>query len=313
VRGAAGIPVTRPLRPDPPLWLLRPLLEVPRADIEAYAREHGLSWIDDESNEDPRRGRTFLAREVIALLRARYPDCEAALSRAGRHFAQAESLLQVLGGEDLARCREPGSGIRIDRLAALGEQRAANALRVALACAGCRPPSNDRAREILRQFLHARPDAQPGVVVDGIVIRRFRGAIHLVRPVSGPPADPVAWRGEAAVAWGEARVVFEDAAGSGIRRSATGSGAWVLRTRQGGEYIRLADNRPRRTLKNAFQEEGVPPWERDVLPLLWRDGDLVWVAGVGVAADYRCPDGEPGITPRLVSGVRPALLHSEGG
>ncbi|MGB0129768.1 MAG: tRNA lysidine(34) synthetase TilS, partial [Rhodocyclaceae bacterium] len=84
---------------------------------------------------------------------------------------------------------------------------------------------------------------------------------------------------------------------SRLRRSSA-----ALRVCCGHERLRLESNRPRRTLKNLFQEAGVPPWERDIRPLLWCGDDLVWVAGVGIAAEFRCPPDEDGWLPAWTPG-----------
>ena len=59
-----------------------------------------------------------------------------------------------------------------------------------------------------------------------------------------------------------------------------------MRLRSGGERLQPDPKRPRRTLKNLFQEAGVPPWERERLPLLFCGDELVWVPGLGVDARY---------------------------
>ena len=53
-----------------------------------------------------------------------------------------------------------------------------------------------------------------------------------------------------------------------------------------------------RTLRNLFQEGGVPAFARERLPLLFDADRLVWVPGVGISADYRPGPGEPGLEPR---------------
>ncbi|MFY9975316.1 MAG: tRNA lysidine(34) synthetase TilS, partial [Chromatiaceae bacterium] len=55
-------------------WLLRPLLDVPRAALEAYAREEGLTWIEDPSNVSLAFDRNFLRRRALPLLRTRWPS-----------------------------------------------------------------------------------------------------------------------------------------------------------------------------------------------------------------------------------------------
>jgi tRNA(Ile)-lysidine synthase len=48
-----------------------------------------------------------------------------------------------------------------------------------------------------------------------------------------------------------------------------------------------------------LQEHAIPPWERERLPLLWCDGRLAWVAGIGLDADLRAATGEAGVLPRV--------------
>ena len=70
-----------------------------------------------------------------------------------------------------------------------------------------------------------------------------------------------------------------------------------MRGRSGGERMRPADHRPRRTLKNLLQESAVPPWERERMPLLFIGDALAWVPGIGVAAEFRASSDEEGIVP----------------
>ncbi|MFX7629017.1 ATP-binding protein, partial [Acinetobacter baumannii] len=60
--GLAGMPVWRPATPARPAQL-RPLLGLARSALEACAIEHGLVWMDDESNADTRYARNYLRRE----------------------------------------------------------------------------------------------------------------------------------------------------------------------------------------------------------------------------------------------------------
>ena len=108
------------------------------------------------------------------------------------------------------------------------------------------------------------------------------------------------FRGELAVLPDSAtqgKVVFHSCKGAGIDAARFKAQPVTIRSRQGGERMRLAPNRPSRTLKNLFQEAGIPPWERDRLPLVYCGADLVWVPGLGVAADYRAARGKAGVMP----------------
>src|SRR5712675_402445 len=71
--------------------------------------------------------------------------------------------------------------------------------------------------------------------------------------------------------------------------------AVTVRLRRGGERLRLDARRPRRTLKNLFQEQGVPPWRRDRLPLVFCGEELVSIPGIGDACEFRAAPGEAGL------------------
>jgi tRNA(Ile)-lysidine synthase len=60
--------------------------------------------------------------------------------------------------------------------------------------------------------------------------------------------------------------------------------------REGGEKFKVDLKRPRRSLKNLYQEAAIPPWQRDA-PLLYIGEELVAVAGIGISADWQTTEG----------------------
>jgi tRNA(Ile)-lysidine synthase len=57
-----------------------------------------------------------------------------------------------------------------------------------------------------------------------------------------------------------------------------------VRFREGGEEIKLPDQLHTKKLKKLLQEEGVVPWMRERLPLLFSGGVLVAVADLWISA-----------------------------
>ena len=257
--GASGMPVQGKLGRK---MLLRPLLEVPRSAIRAYAAEQRLGWIEDESNADEALMRNFIRRSVGPLLAAKFPRWRESLARAARHFAGAE-----LDARDLLR-------------AYLKEQ-------------GLRAPSEAKLVEMLKQLAGAGRNLK--IDHDGVALRVYRGKVTLSRSQAPLAFESMAWKGETGLALPGGTLNFRRVQGRGIDRSLTRNGTWQVRLRRGGERLRLNAKRPRRTLKNLFQEAGIPPWERDRLPLLFCGDALVWVPGLGVDAEYLSADA--GILP----------------
>lgn len=103
VRGLAGMPVSRALGDG---HLLRPLLDVARQDLEAYAREQGLDWVEDPSNQDTRLDRNYLRQIVLPALVSRWPRALGGMVRSAAHLAEGEALLGELAAIDLAAARD---------------------------------------------------------------------------------------------------------------------------------------------------------------------------------------------------------------
>jgi tRNA(Ile)-lysidine synthase len=102
---------------------------------------------------------------------------------------------------------------------------------------------------------------------------------------------------EPAGAWAGGELRLRRMRGRGIDAARLGRARMTLRARAGGERLQLEAGRPRRTLKNLFQEAGIPPWRRERLPLLFCGEELVWVPGLGVAAGWRAARGATGVVP----------------
>jgi len=248
--------------------LLRPLLEVPREAIVRYAKARRLEWIEDESNRDVALTRNFLRHRVAPLLAARYPRWRESLARAARHFGRADADANRL-------------------------------LREFLSQHGLRAPSERKLADMLRQLTTAKRDAQVRIAHDGAELRVYRDRVVVRCAEAEVPFTPVRWSGERRLELPQLRgeLLFRRMRGEGIDLSKIGTSEVTVRLRSGGESLQPDARRPRRTLKNLFQEAGVPPWERERLPLLFCGLDLIWAPGLGVDARYRAATGSRGIEP----------------
>jgi tRNA(Ile)-lysidine synthase len=258
-RGASGMAEEARFG-DKVLW--RPLLGTSRKDILAYARKNGLEWIEDESNANEELTRNFIRRSVGPLLENRFPQWKQSLARAAKHFARKE-----LGAEEL--------------------------LRHYLHSKGLKAPSEAKLLEMLKQL--ASGSARTEIRHAGATLRTYRGKVFLDAEMSSQ-FSPQKWSGEPRLRLPElgGELRFRKARGKGI---ALEHKPLSVRLRSGGERLQPDPKRPRRTLKNLFQEAGVPPWERERLPLLFSGDDLVWVPGLGIDARFQAVPGASGLVP----------------
>lgn len=302
VSGAAGMPSARGQVNGPAL--ARPLLGLAREIILRYARAHGLVWIEDESNGDARFSRNFLRRDILPRLLTRFPEADASLARAAEHFAEAATLLDELAAIDRDAVSADSGRIAVKAFHRLSPARARNLLRYALRRAGFRAPEARWLDEAMKQLASAGASSEICLATPDGELRVYRGEIHVLLPLEPPPAEPLPWSGQAVLPWAGGRLRFTAGTGRGLRADALAAMQVLITPRRGGERLRPDAHRPRRALRNLLQENAVPPWERQRLPLLWIGGRLAWVGGIGCDAAFACPPGEAGILPSWESRER---------
>jgi tRNA(Ile)-lysidine synthase len=302
VRGLSGMPLVRVLNRATGLRLIRPLLEVPRSAIAAYARERDLAWVEDESNACVDLDRNFVRHAILPRLAERFPAYAQTWARAALNLSDLAALADEVACDD-ARGAIRSEALGIERLRALSLPRARNLLRWYLATQDLQPLARAQLNALLDQLLAARADANPSLELGGAVVYRHRGALH-VRPRARRARTDwrLRWRGEPLIALpsGAGTVRMVEAIGAGLSLARLRDREVTLRPRGGGERLRLAPGAPSRTLKNLLQEAGVPTWMRARLPLLFVDEALAWVPRVGADCRFAVGTGEPGVLPEWI-------------
>lgn len=328
VKGLGAMPVVRnstfPIKPDASEirkralgssagtsdygpWILRPILDVSRLEIEDYARKNALRWITDESNSDVSFDRNFLRHEFFPLLEKRFPSYRTTFSRASRHIAEAADLLDELAEADSNKCVVPGK-LQAGDLRELSFPRARNLLRYALSRQGAILPSTAKLEEILRQLRSSSADSKLHIIFGNTEVRCFRGVVHVRNADSSPGSEwRATWNGEKqlSIAGLGGTVKFTCRKGAGINLRKLMENPVTVRMRQGGELLRPDCKRPCRSLKNLLREALLPPWERETLPLIFSGEHLVCVPGIGVDCGFQAVAGEPGIVVEWKTEIKP--------
>ena len=279
--GPDGLAAMRTWRKFAAGWHWRPLLDTPRSELLTYASHHGLDWIEDPSNEDLHHSRNFLRQRILPLLRERWPQVDAAFARSAVLSADAVELLarDDALGLAMAQTLDP-CAVSASALLQLDTLRRARVLRRWIDQLGFPPLPGEGVAQIETDLLPARADARARFEWRGAVIERWRDLLHvqfLRQPF--PEHWSVEWDGRGPLLLPGGDVLqLEGAAALPI----------PLRVfaRRGGERITLPGRTQSRTLKNVLQQLGVPPWEREVLPLLSAGEGLVAVADLAYSAEF---------------------------
>ena len=290
-------------------YICRPLLNFNRQQIHEYAMAHQLTWQEDESNEDVRFDRNFLRQQIMPLLRERWPAVVKNLTRSSQHCAEATVLLTELAQQDLGHgVTSEKKSLPLAALWSLSAERQRNALRHWLSSQGCRMPSSQKLQEMQQILLHCRQDALPQVTCDEYTVRRYRRHLVVVSAPLSPPSAPYA------ICWDFS--VPLDLPGNleqliAVQQQGTGiSTRWSvekfsIRFRRGGERCQPQGKNHRYLLKKLFQEWGIPPWERNRIPLLYYEEQLAAVVGYCICSPFVAKQDELGwvITRKKISNL----------
>ena len=287
VAGLSGMPLNRANAKDAKkdastITLWRPLLNQSKAELEAYAKEHKLKWVEDPSNQNTRYRRNAIRKEIIPRLEKIQPGAIANLARSADLLAQSQVLLDRLAKQDGKGILQ-GKNLKLGPLLALvhaDKPAANNLLRYWLKLNDLAMPSQERLESWWKDLIVVKPDSSLEWQHDEVSIYLWRSTLQVAKRKVG-------------------RWVFEEvparARSLGLPadwvHQAQSQGRVEERLRQGAEKIQIKPNTPRKTLKNLFQESDTPPWERQA-PLLYINDQLVAVAGVGVSYPHLTSSGK---------------------
>ena len=268
---------------------IRPLLNIPREDIEAFARTFSLAHIEDESNQDDKFDRNFLRNQIIPLLKKRFNGFLKSTLRSIDLLQQQQALIDEISQADLLFCEDKNdvpTTLKLNELKQFSELRQSNVVRAWLSDLGVVMPSKAQMSQILTQSLESREDAQMQVQLSKGAIRRYRGKLYFDAQDATPnnveniSSSILVLNDKATLkrkSGGSLRLPFEHERVS-IR--------FGLLKSQIKPYKKVRSN----TLKYWLKELKVPTWQRERIPLVFYNDNLVQVVGHFVSADYISED-----------------------
>jgi len=281
-RGLAGLAAPGNVR--------RPLLGVRRHEIEAYARERGLEWVEDPSNSSRRFFRNRIRHDVLPALRVVWPEADDFFLRLGSRAAAWRRDVDAFIAEKLdVRLMETRKGLDVDANAlgrcSVFELR--EILPAVLARAGC---VLDR-RGIIRlvEFArHSRVGSRMQLSGDWQVVRS-RDALQLRASTDTPPT-PTALALSESTNWAVWRFIptsAERLEDPWRARLPAGRPLTIRAWRRGDVMIAGAARRTRK-VKELLSRAGVTGHDRMNWPVVTVGDDIIWIPGVRrseVAAD----------------------------
>ena len=157
-------------------------------------------------------------------------------------------------------------------------------------------PSKKTMSELYRQIKDVKKDALLNIDISELIsIKAYRDELFLVEKKIKIDPYELIWRGEEVVELpGSSKLIFKRAVGAGFSLSKIGSKTLTIQNRNGGESFKPKNNQPTRTLKYLLQTSNIPPWKRQLMPLVFSENELVAVPDFGVHFKFQADKEEDG-------------------
>ena len=275
--------------------LIRPLLGFARADLEAYAQQYGLRWVEDDSNADTCFDRNFLRHQVMPQLAQRWPRYRGNFTRNAQVAKDAQqSLDYFLERELLPEMEAHQDGLACAWLAGYEPALQVNLLRAWLKLRGLPLPGYRHLQQIMDEVVNVRLDAQPLVNWPGVEVRRFRETVFAAKPLPSHDADAVlSWNLEEALLLPGAGVLTAIAQPDGGLYVPPGAKLSV-RFRQGGERCKIVGQAHSKLLKKLLNSLHLEPWLRGRLPLVYVGDELAALGDLAICEGFQAAEGQQG-------------------
>jgi tRNA(Ile)-lysidine synthase len=287
--GIAGLCAMKEITPtlfdQSQIQLIRPLLNITRQNLEDIAQQENLSFIEDESNHNIDYTRNALRNEVMPTIAKYFPDYLTRISTTTHHAQTASDILNERGEEDYQRIANQ-NGLDLTALKQLSHARQYNVLRYWLNLHQIRIRSTAWFNELCTQLFYAREDAQVCLPHQNKEIRRYQNMVCIIARAVKETNQAIHfnWTGESHIPFPTlgGTLYFEESK-TGVDANWLQQQTLILRLRQGGEKIKLHPKRPNKDLKHHFQEQHIPAWERNRLPLITLPNqNIVYVTRLGM-------------------------------
>ncbi len=264
--------------------LLRPLLDCSQQSLSDYANQQQLNWVEDPSNQCDNFERNFLRNQIIPQLKTHWQALDKTVARTAKHCANAQQLLTELAVNLLAKLMNADNSLSIEALLALDPHQQSLVIRQWFAHFNLKMPSVRFIDQLFNQVIAAKKEANPILKRHDCNIRRYQNNLYCLSETD-KIFKPLCWsKTNKKLPLSESSYLQTLCANTGIPQQLWQQSTIFIKYRTGGEKIALPHRKGHHSLKKLFQEAGIPPWEREQIPLIYFDDKLVAIADLWISS-----------------------------
>lgn len=272
--------------------LIRPFLTIKKNEINFYAKENNLMWVEDESNKNQNYDRNFLRESILPEITKRWPQFSDMVVRSAELCGQQQQLLDSLLQESFSEIINDDGSLSINPLKQSSVIKKDNLMRMWFQFHNQKMPSRQQLKEIWTTVICAKEDANPKILLHRKQIRRYKNRLYLLPFYSDISSVVLNWNlinnlelpdhlGFLSVS--QIDTLKDDNKNKRCRAPQKSETATVKFSINGN--VSTVNRDHSRRIKKLWQELNIPPWQRNRIPLIFYNETLICAIGVFVTKE----------------------------
>ncbi len=277
--GLGGIPPVRGR-------LIRPLLNTPREEIEAYLAEHKLGHVEDETNESMAFARNRLRRRIL-------PELETINSALRQNIARTAAIVRREDDylDELAASHLPQEGLWVSCRQLLEAPEVLRPRMIRILAERLKTGKKDWTAGHIEKILALAGSGRNGMLSLPGAVAICRGGMLGLDTAAGAAEGATAlaegcWRWNGWTVHVSAMDTFQPQQDGALYLAQTAAETPEVDVWRSGDGLELPGSRGKRSVKRLLTERGVPPEERQHIPCIRLGGTVVAVHGLGTDIHY---------------------------
>ncbi|TNF68316.1 MAG: tRNA lysidine(34) synthetase TilS [Gammaproteobacteria bacterium] len=274
--GVNGLSAMPSVRTTNHYTLIRPLLTIPRSNIEAYANHHHLKWIDDPSNDNTRFDRNFMRHEIVNKLNQRFNALNN-ISQSAIFCQETAQLLDQYLQNDLTSILIDEQYLDHLSLLKLDKIKQIQLIRLWIKQQNIIPPNRNKMNQFIDSIQFAKNNWQ--LHFNDYVLILYNDLLRLYKDIPEiPESFHIQWSGEVInLKEYDFSITKLDLHSLGIDSDKLNWQDVIIRARKANDYCRPIGRNKQNKLKIIFQEKQIPLWLRKRTPIIEYQGKIIAV------------------------------------
>ncbi|XBC38283.1 MAG: tRNA lysidine(34) synthetase TilS [Buchnera aphidicola (Floraphis choui)] len=260
--------------------IIRPLLHITRSKIKSWMTKNKIHWIKDDSNYNTTYDRNFLRHKILPLLIRRWPSFIKKCANSAFILKQEKNILDSIINKKLNQYLISNSILNIKNFQKIQPEMRNSLLRTWIKINNNTMPSYKIIKNIYYEIILSKPDSKAKIKINNYEIKRYRNYLYFINISPCIKNLILIWHRP----WNDLKLPnnlgFIVQNQFGIKVPYPKNNEIInIRFQISGKFL-IQNHTKRKLIKQIWKENRIAPWDRNNIPLLFYNNNLISALGI---------------------------------